>query len=161
LASHQATTTDADETNPKRILCMLAEIVRGSVIRGRHKRANSGKDAPWYYTSGRRSSFDAARFFTHHGTGDNLVALVINGHVTEGDLQQFLDRTPLIECNTARVENALRRLRNEASRKATEAAGYSGGNGTTGELSAIIAAATANGTSAPARGRRRLVQSDR
>lgn len=124
----------------------LAEIVQGNPpIRGKYTRKiRRGRTrAPWYYASGAKSSYDAARFFTDHGNATNLIAIVNNGLVTLDELERFLGRTPLTECNRGRVENAVRRLRKayaDAEAKAADAAGFSGGNGATGELSEMIAA---------------------
>lgn len=116
----------------------LASIVRGTPrIRGRYARKiRKGRMcAPWYYLSGAKSSYQAARFFTDNGSANNLVAIVKANLATIADIEWFLNRTPLTECNRGRVENALRRLQEDLPEvKATEAAAQSGGDTTRGEL---------------------------
>lgn len=150
LARKEEPTPGADATSREAILQVLDGIILGKdAIHGRHtSRIRKGVSAPWYYTSRQRASFDAAEFFTHHGSTANLVNLVRSDQhaTTLEDLQDFLEKTPLTECNKGRVENAINRLEelpDSAAVKAELATTYSTGTGMTGELTAMIAAETA------------------
>lgn len=157
----------ADPTSHHAHLVELSRIILHRVTFGRHtRRLRKGKTAAiWFSLPRGKRSYDTALFFNLHATIPNLVEVVKAGWVTITELEEFLRRSRLSTLNHGRVENAinrLKKLRDEgelAEAKAQDAANHSGGNGTTGELSAIIAAAAAGSTSAPARIRRRLARS--
>jgi hypothetical protein len=160
-----ATPEPEDSASPQADLIELSRIILFRVTFGKYtSRLRKGKTrAPWYSLPRGRRSFSTAHFFNLHGTIPNLVEVVTAGRVTIAQLEEFLQRSRLSTLNHGRVENAINRLKKLredgelAEAKAQIAAEHSTGTGVTGELSAIIADATASSADSTApTGRRRL-----
>lgn len=157
------------EVRDETILELLADIVTGAIrIRRKHSvRLRSGKRPRFFALPSTKRSYDAQVFLNHHGSAGNFESLVANGLVSLEQLKVFAKLRRLTDSTRGKLATALQNLSDkEIARKAAEAAAYSGDNGTTGELSEMLAEAGVNGVqpltdSVPATpvGKRRLARS--